>query len=226
MRFCCGKIFTRLNNGIETWFSFYGSYLGVVATTVLGLITIRLSIKIDKMNQASQISNINVLDLKFYDLWSDLKTSIMERNNANNRYCFQIEFEKYQLYYNLNVKEVEWGIFEGNEGNKKFQKMEKCSAYFEQKENACLYIFCNEFEQCVLADSLNFFYYLLAYEPITMEANERKRILKMHMEMEDKLFRKHPDKFNVVLEIVLENKEYKDGGIRLECLNYDFRINI
>jgi len=224
---CSGEgFFTRLDGGIDTWFSFYGSYLGVIATVALGLITLRLSIKIDEMSQASNINAIAVRGIRFYDLWRDLKPSIVEHNISNKRYCFQISFDKYQLYYSIKIKGAEWGFWEGGKASKKFQKINIGSSYFEKKEEADLYIFCDELEETDSKNTLNFYYHLLAYEPITMKPDERKRDVRICMEMENKLFDKHPEKFNVILEITLENKGYKDDGIDLECLNYDFKIEI
>ncbi len=224
---CSGeKFLTRLDGGIDTWFSFYGSYFGVIATVALGVITLRLSVKIDEMSQASKINAITVRGIRFYDLWRDLKPSIVEHNISNKRYCFQINFDKYQLYYSIKIKDVEWGFLEGGKASKEFRKIKIGSSYFEKKEEVGLYIFCDELEETDSEKTLNFYYHLLAYEPITMKPDKRKRNLRIYMEMENKLFDEHPEKFNVILETALENKGYKDNGIELECSNYDFKIEI
>lgn len=222
----CEKLFTRLEGGIDTWFSFYGSYLGVLAAVVSGLITLRLSIKIDLWDRVSKLCDMNVRTICLYDFWSEYKPSVMVYNEENKRYCFQITFEKYQPYYKVDVMEVEWGTFEGSEESRMFRKIDGIKAYFEQKEMSRLYIYCDDFTENIQKKSLNYYYHLLAYEPITMKSFERKRILKIKLKMREKLFEKLPEDFDITLEIVLENKEYKDECMNLECLDYDISINV
>lgn len=222
----CEGLFTRLEGGIDTWFSFYGSYLGVLAAVVSGLITLRLSIKIDLWDRVSKLSDMYVRTVSMYDFLIEYKPSVMVYNEENKRYCFQITFEKYQPYYQIDVLEVEWGTFEDSKESRNFQKINGAKAYFEQKEMSRLYIYCDDFKENIQKESLNYYYHLLAYEPITMKSFERKRILKIKLKMREKLFEKQPEDFDVILEIILENKEYKENCMNLECLDYDISINI
>lgn len=237
----CENLFARLNGGVEVWFTFYGSYLGVIATVVLGLITLRLSVKIDRMNTADQINTLNVEEIYFYDFKRDYKPSVMMKNGFRSRYCFEIILKNYRANYHFESNGIKWGIIkEDNEPDlEQCRQLSNCKVYCEQNQQSVLYIYCDDIttdndtarddnvkSNRKIEDSLNFYYRLWAYEPITMQPYERKRILKIPMKIDRKMLEDvssgengTKDLMSAEMNIILENKEYKNGHILLSNLN-------
>ncbi len=97
-----------LDSGAEGWFSFWASYLGVVATIIVAFITLRLDLTITKNNRASDINKLTVKEIRLYDLWRDFTPSVLKIQGTTKRFALHLTFNKFEPYYAINIENVYW----------------------------------------------------------------------------------------------------------------------
>lgn len=213
--------FFRLNDdSISTWFSFYGSYIGAIATVVLGLITLRLSIKISEMDNVSAVNTFSAKKVCFYDFWRDFKPSVMKESRCLTRYCLRLKFKKYRPYYKMTLMGMEWGrsntCLDGEQKEMDLYSINIKDHRFVEKDNTFLYIFFDDPKCADDEDTFNYFYRIHAYEPLTMKPDERERTIILQIDVENRLFKS--EHYDVTLELLVENKKYENGCARLQIV--------
>ena len=124
----CVGAYTRLEDGINVWFTFWGSYAGAVTTLILSMATIGLSIKLDKDNkrhtllqQAMEFHKFQVESIKLYrmedifqekeleKLFSPFYKMIDVQQIGRIHNIFVIEFqETFPPYFDFEIKKIMW----------------------------------------------------------------------------------------------------------------------
>lgn len=107
--------FTRLPDGEGVWLSFWGSYLGCVATIILSVAALRLSREINKYawykNMADEVESFNqfhVKNISLYRVAVDCPKEIDYFPQYNNEeFMLAVSFEPFPPYYDIDLRPLE-----------------------------------------------------------------------------------------------------------------------
>lgn len=107
--------FAQLSNSGETWLSFWGSYLGCVATVILSIVALRLSKEINKYawykNTADEIESFHqfrVEKISLYNLALDQPKELDYFSGYNNeRFMLAVSFQSFPPYYDIDLQPLE-----------------------------------------------------------------------------------------------------------------------
>lgn len=107
--------FTRLPDGEGTWLSFWGSYLGCVATIILSVAALYLSKEINKYtwykNTADEIASFHqfcVKRISLYDVAMDHPEEIDYFSEYDSEeFILAVSFESFPPYYDIGLQPLE-----------------------------------------------------------------------------------------------------------------------
>lgn len=219
--------FTRFDGGIESWFAFYGSFFGVIATVIVGIITLRLDIKMNQMQTASEVNKLTLKKINLYDRKREFKPSIWANGDDSKRFMLELIFSRFEPYYSIDVNQVFWGIFDHSFNIHKQYKLDIQVAKVQTPNKLKVYVsfddinvnYINKIEH-----SFNYFYCIQRFEPILMPTYEKQRQLILKLKLENTLYPLKDDKMFVDLKIKVEH-----GGIQNGCaifIERDCQLNI
>lgn len=169
-----------LNGSLGNWFAFFGSYCGVIATVVLGILAVRLTIKQDQSKNYSDISDLDLNTFLLYDLWRSYQPSFYGED-LGRRFILTFNIEGLKTYYNIRKMKASWG-FMVNDG-KEYLCLRELKVKQERTDHLKVTFCFDDFEGCATKDSFNHFFRLSCYEYNMMSSIERQRWLKLQFEI-------------------------------------------
>lgn len=109
--------FTRLNDGINIWLGFWGSYLGCVATVILSVGAILLNEKINQytwhkntVDQVSEFNNFEVASIVLYHRDRSYPVKVLARlpdMNYSAKFAILVIFQKpFPPHYRVDIEEI------------------------------------------------------------------------------------------------------------------------
>lgn len=212
-----------LRLGKDVWFSFYGSFLGVIATVILGFITLRFSANLERIHKEESYFKLNISEIKFYDLYRDFHPSLYREDSNDRRFLISLHMDAFEPSYEIGLESMEWGKDENN-----LKKVKDVEMQILQQEQTILKFYFDDIKSddknYSSEESFNYYYRLFAYEPLIKEFKERKRCLKLRFSVKTK--RNTKDKENDIIELFLfvENTGYKNDGMSLGLSNTRMKL--
>lgn len=204
----------------ETWFSFYGSYFGVIATVILGFITLRFSAKLEQIHKEESYFKLVVSEIKFYDLYRDFHPSQYREDVKNRRFLISLQMDAFEPSCEISLESMEWGKDENH-----LKRVNDVEMQIVQKENTILKFYLDDIkadgENYSQKETFNYYYRLFAYEPLLMEFSERLRCLKLQFSIQTKRKIKDRIKDKDIIELFLfvENTGFKNDSMILGLCN-------
>lgn len=208
-----------MNAGLSDWFSSFVGYAGAIATVVLGILTVRLSIKQDQSNDYSAISELRLSNFLICDLWYKYTPSRFERDRGR-RFVLTYSITGLKAYYSISSIELYWKSAEKESAqyvkleNQVVQHRSTC----DTKVTACF----DEFLNCDPSDSINYFLHLNLYGLKMMPPEEKRRWLRMHIKLDyadDKM------ESDVYCDYLLEYTGMSEGAVSPEPIDRRVKIS-
>lgn len=224
---CTCIIFTRFEGGVESWFSFYGSFFGVIATVIVGIITLRLDIKMNQIQIASEVNKLTLKKIHLYDRKREFKPSIWANGDDSKRFMLELIFSRFEPYYSIEINQVLWGIFDPSFDVLKQYKLDIQVAKVQTPDKLKVYI---SFDDIKVNDrnntehSFNYFYCIQRFEPILMPAYEKQRQLILKLQLENTLYPLKKDKMFVDFKVKVEHGGIQKGYVLF--IERDCQLNI
>lgn len=223
-------VFVQAEQGIETWFSFFGSYFGVIATVVLGIITLRLTIKMGQKEQVAKFQNLKISEMYLYDMFADFAPSQLKHGKKNYQFLLKIILVGHAPEYELGVADVRW-----SECGKKYEPGEEkelpdCEIYVDKADKPIIYIYFNDFKDCgdrqESRKTISYFYHINRYEPLMMERHFRCRWLRIDMFMKERIWKKGqaPEVFSADFRVLFENGYKRKDCVELHEIEHNMEI--
>jgi len=162
-------------------------YMGVSATIILGLVTLRFSFKVDERELLGRIRKWKIRRIALYDMYEDFVPHEMPFPQAHNyQYLLKVDLETEQSNYEFRVKNVSIGTCKEDLSIEKFLNLKEHEVYLPEVKDTIIRIYFNEFGQA--ENSFSYFYHLWEYEPLTMEKQCWYRYIKIETEIDDKIW--------------------------------------
>lgn len=201
-----------------TWFSFYGSYFGVIATVILGFITLRFSAKLERIHKEESYFKLNISDIKFYDLYRDFHPSQYREDMNNRRFLISLQIDAFEPSYEMRLESMEWGKNENL-----LKKVEDVEMQVIQQEKTFLKFYLDDIKPVAKGysseETFNYYYRLFAYEPVIMEFGQRQRCLKLRFSVKTKRNTKDKEEDIIELFLFVENIGFKNDSMSLRLCN-------
>lgn len=166
-----------LSGSLGNWFAFFGSYCGVIATVVLGVLAVRLTIKQDQSKDYTDISALNLKNFYMYDLWRYYQPSCYGED-IGQRFILAFEIEGLKTYYRIKNMDALW-----RKSDEEYRRLNNLAIKQERTDCAKIKFCFNDFENCDIKDSFNYFFRLGCYGHKMMSANDKQRWLKLLFEI-------------------------------------------
>lgn len=214
-----------LEDGISVWLSFWGSYVGAIATILIALITLRLTLKNDISAKDSELNELalkfhrfEVKNIHLYDLEECFPVEELEHFDSyiNGRYLIKIEFgQPFPPYFDIQLKKFEWGKMCGNEVV--YSPM-KCVTEYESNKNFIMLFLLNSDNDM---GTINELYYINYFEPLVMLKHERRHWIRIGIQCENKMYAVEHDKnennMELQIEVEFENiSDYQKKYVKLK----------
>lgn len=214
--------FVRLEDGINVWFGFWGSYLGAITSLVLSVCAMRLSVKMDRENeknamvqQAIQFHQFKINNMQLYDLEESFPVHILEKfeDAYEGNYVIRIEFEDaFPVFFDVDIERIEWRDGEGKCESVGYKTLVHNNERFE----IYISLIPNEEQK----KDLKFFYHIIYYEPDIMCLSQKTRglniVIKCKNQMDLGEIREETMKFQLNLD--LQNEDYRGLEYRELCI--------
>ncbi len=211
--------FTQLSQGVESWYTFFGSYFGVIATVILGIVALRLDIKIQRISRESEINGLTVSQIKLYDLWRDYVPSVLRGGDISGRFILKLSFDKFDPYYDIAIEKAEWGLLKSDYLPDECYELDTVSVQIKARKQLEIYLNFDDLKVPNSKETMNYFYRIQCFEPIMMKPYERQRCLKLELRLKKMLYGSQTEDIRANLEITVENGNYQDGCVMLEEKN-------
>lgn len=167
-----------MDAGLANWFSLCISYAGAVATVVLGILTVRLTLKQDQNNDLATISALQLNEFRICDLWHEYTPTRFERDRGR-RFVLSFDITGLRTYYNIRRIELSW-MPDGN-GSARHIMLANQEVLHQRTDVAKVTAYFDEFPGCSPSDSMYYFLRLNLYEPGMMSPEEKRRWLRTHI---------------------------------------------
>lgn len=222
---------TRIADGDGIWFGFWGSYLGCVATVVLGIITIRLDRKINRYtwckNTADEISQFNSFSVHWISLQNIIDhfaTPELEEFSGcltGQRFLLTMGFTRFPSYYGVLEEEFRWNTDAGDTTCPSLERTLRISTDSDY----------TVFKYLLDSDDINSFFYTQSLNPETMTKTQRQRCIQLQLHCKNTLYSDDPGyyrPFRVTLQIIVEtapgnsedgNHDETDSSLKLRIVD-------
>lgn len=213
-------------DGVSTWFSFWGGYVGVIITYLLTVCTIRLTFisenqaERDTLDQlAFQLDQLEIEKVCLYNLEKQYPVNELQSFEANegNKFLIKIVFKNsFPSYFRLaNEKRIVFG--KEIQDNCQGISVPSCHTNGDHLE---ILLLIPEKEKVVR--EIEEFYFINYYEQSVKSVKEREKYLKIICQFENTLYDNKKDGFlyKVSMDIKLKNvDDYKKEWIELTVLD-------
>lgn len=224
---------------IETGLSLLISYMGMGATVVLGLITLRFSFKTEEHARIKGLQNIKIKSVHFFDIYEDFVPSKWRYSDAReSQFLLEIRLSKGSSDYMLQINKVYWAGCEEGYTYGVWQELNQCKVYIENAANTIIYVYFNEFEAVQnkqleeddKGNSITFFHHIEDYEPLLFDKSVRHRWIQLDMKVSEKVWVKKqvPKAFRAEMDILVENRcdrNPQKDWIKLYEIRHDIKID-
>lgn len=213
--------YTRLDDGVNVWFSFWGSYLPAV---FLGLAAMYAADKYDRVSRektdvqiAMGFKDLEVQAFTVYDLdkWypADLMELLQVDSSDSIKYLFKIEFsDVYFPYFSVRLKRFCWHNSISEDSISWEVPVEQ--ALSENHTRLILYVPLSRQVCGELLEDIHSFYFMNYFEPSILPRSEKTRKVVIELESENKLFDSNSGivherygVFNLKVELIIENQD-------------------
>ena len=223
-----GWRFLQAEQGIETWFSFFGSYFGVITTVILGIITLRLTIKMEHKDQVAKFQNLKISELYLYDMFADFVPSQLKHSDVKNyQFLLKIILSGHDPGYELEVSDVRWSECSEEYGCGVEKELDACRVYVDKADEPIVYVYFNDFkDQMDPRETISYFYHINRYEPLMMERHLRYRWVRMNMIMKERIWKKgqEPEVFSADFRVLFENRFKGKDCVELYEIEHNMEI--
>lgn len=217
----------RLENGTSVWLSFWGSYIGAIATILIAFFTLRLTLKNDisakdnELNQlASSLHRFEVKSIRLYDLTLHYPVEELEHFDKyiDDRYLIRIEFcQPFPPYFKLQIDEFKWGNVENNID---VVKPMEFKVEYESNEQFVMFFLLDKSNDL---QGINELYYINYFETQVMSKKERRHRIMLGLTCESRMcaieHTENENKFELELEIEVENvSDYQEDYVELRTI--------
>lgn len=223
--------FVQADQGIETWFSFFGSYFGVMATVALGIITLRLSFKISHKEQIAKLQGLRIKEIYLYNMFADFAPSQLLHSDVRNiQFLLKIVLLGHDPGYELDVTDIRWADCGEDYKEQNERKLSDCKVYVDKADDPIIYIYFNEFnsKDCPIdsKETISYFYHTNRYEPLLMERYNRCRWLRITMTMKERIWKKGqmPEQLSADFRILFENGDKRKDCVELYEVKHNMEI--
>lgn len=224
-------VFLQAEQGIETWFSFFGSYFGVIATVALGIITLRLTIKMGQKEQTAKFQNLKISRIYLYDMFADFAPSQLKHSDVKNyQFLLKIILLGHDSGYELGVSDVRWMECSENYGYGVEKKLTGCKIYVDKADEPIIYVYFNDFMDYEghgnPLETISYFYHIDRYEPLVMERYLKCRWLRMNMIMKERIWKKgqEPEVFSTDFNVLFEYGSKSKDCVELYEIEHNMEI--
>lgn len=213
--------YTRLDDGVNVWFSFWGSYL---PTVLLGLAAMYAADKYDRVNRektdvqiAMGFKDLNVQGFTVYDLDKYYPADLMELLQVDLsdsiKYLFKIEFsDVYFPYFSVRLKRFCW--FNSISKDSVSWEVPVEQALTENHDRLILYVPISRQSCGELLEDIHKYYFINYFEPSVLPHSERTKKVVIELESENKLFDSNNERvhthygvFRLKIELTIENQD-------------------
>ena len=222
---------------VETGLSILVGYLGMGATVVLGLITLRYTFKTDERKRVEQLQNVKIKSVHFYNMYEDFVPSKLRYADTKEyQFLLEIKLKGGISDYQLKIEKVWWSDCNDKYENSCKRELGNFKAYVENTANYTIYIYFDEFESIHIPEKygddrsdISFFYHIRDYEPLLLEKYMRHRWIQLDMLIRDNVWseKQRQEQFAVEFKILVENRSFrqeKREWIELNEVEHSFKI--
>lgn len=222
---------------LNIWFAFYGSYAGVFVTVILGIITLRLTLKLDIMNKeetelqhrmsiAMNIPNMHCVEAFLYSLnKGDLPFDCIKLFKDRNDYIFFIVMNPaFPPYFGIEISRMEISLKSPKNGRVNSQSVILSDKDYSFTNNESFKLILNV--PCKMDQILGQFYIM---QSVTSESTDYQLLvgdLWLDFKCQNVLLRKSDKegdvKFRMHLQIINEGKRKIGDGIIINLINREF----
>lgn len=211
--------FLSAQGSTGVWFSFFGSYFGVIATVVLGILTIRFTIRQEQNKELTAISGIKIDAFKLFDTERDRYPDWGHIDTAQRRYILQFNVGSLPAYYDIEEIEAKYCFYHTLvEIQDNLAKWEKLANSFYRHERGFHRIYFNETECQASANNdskktFNYFYRLSCYEPMMLTEQERQCLIWLTIRLRYQPYLQFQKSVKVLYKCCLEYKDANQGFV-------------
>lgn len=205
-------------------------YMGVAATVILGVVTLRFSFKVDEREWIKCGRNLRIRKITFFDMYEDFVPHEMRHPGSHKfQFLLKLELETKQSDYKLSVDSVAFGGYNENfEIDKdRFHWLNEYAVYVTEAESTIIWIYFNELGQG--ENSCSYFYHLWDYEPLAMKKHLWDRCIKMKIQVREVIWIKgqKPRDGIAVVELQVENdspQKSDEKSIELRLISHTIEL--
>lgn len=208
-----------LSGSLGNWFSFFGSYCGVIATVVLGILAVRLTLKQDQAKDYTDIVDLQLDSFCLYDLWRYYQPSCCG-DPPSQRFILTFNITGLKAYYKIKNIYALWGL--STENSEDLVRLTNLEVRQERLNDSRVMLCFDDFTASTFDNTFNYFFRLGCYEHTMMPPSERRRKLKLCFEIHysDNLSIRY-----VECEYCLEYVGIEDGHVKLIPVDHVVSIN-
>lgn len=222
---------------LSTWFSFYGSYAGVFVTIALGYITLRLTMKLDTLNQknaelqnrmsiAMNIPNMCCDDIFLYFLdGGDRPYEYIRLFSDRNDYIFAVVMKPaFPPYFGIEIMQMEMRLRNTKDGLGKSQRVHLNHKSYSFTNNEEFRLIIN-----VPREMNEILEQLYVMKSVTTESTDYQLLigdLWLDFSCQNVLMKKTDKegdvRFRMHMQIISEGKKQQGKGVSLKLINREF----
>mgnify|MGYP005762018491 FL=1 len=215
------EVFTRLDDGVNVWFAFWGSYLPTVLLSVAAMYAASKYDKISREKNNVQIAmsfpDLKVSRLIVYDLdkWYPADTMELSDDFKSLKYLLKIEFSAaFSPYFDMGLEQFAWCRILSEklvEGKLRPEEMKRWifpvnGAVIENDAKLILYIPIPRGSCREAVEDLHRYYFINYYETAVMRRTEKIRKIEVGLKCETKMLDS---------ETQMAHRDYGIFGLRL-----------
>lgn len=234
VKYISGDTFV-ITKEIDNWFSFYGSYCGIFVSIILGVITLRLTVRIDSNNQediirqskmsiALNMPNFKCIEMFLYSLdRGDILSEYLDLFDQNSSYLLSVKMSPaFPPYFDVHIMKVKICLKNIKNGNDVVIHAPLCADDYRIRNNNDLLIIINLPEN--LNDILHNFYLL---NQITTSSTAYERLLgQLYIEFQcfNVLLPEDDGDVRFDLHFSIKNigRKKESNGLAIEVINREF----
>lgn len=215
---------TRLNDGINVWFSFWGTYIGALLTASLTIYTANLSKKFDRHSEknarvqvAMEFHQFQIKEVQLYDLARGFPLNVIEKfsNTLDGRYIFQIIFDNlFPAYFEVQILKFLYKDRKGKDYEITLDKKQYSITNNKEFEISCLIL-----REAEIIEDINYFYYINYFHPEIMMIEERSRFIGFEFQCQNQMDKEleinDKERMRFKLQIKVENMTKYDGNFAI-----------
>lgn len=175
-----GYQWLALSGSLGNWFAFFASYCGVIATVVLGVLAVRLTIKQDVSKGYADITDLVLENFALYDLWRIYYPSAYG-GDFGRRFILTFQIKGLKAYYKVSEVKVFWSSAAGDD--REYTELNEVKTKLEETDELKVMLCFDDFDCSNVKGSFNYFFRLGCYDVKMMSLAEKRRWLNLRFEI-------------------------------------------